>query len=202
MEEQGSPPARHPSVLDGGGGPRHRRDRWIVLGAVLAAVSVLTALLAFGLSRDPTLIRSPLIGKAAPAFSLRTLDGRHTVDLATLRGQIVVINFWASWCLECRVEHGALAAAWDRYRDQRVVLLGVAFQDRAADSRAYISDVGGDWPQLADPGERTALAYGVYGVPETFVIGPDGRVAAKQVSSVTYPWLTEQIERLLPEAAR
>jgi cytochrome c biogenesis protein CcmG, thiol:disulfide interchange protein DsbE len=202
MEEQGLSSARHPSALGGGGGPRHRRDRWIVLGAVLAAVSVLAALLAFGLSRDPTLIRSPLIGKAAPAFNLRTLGGDQTVDLAALRGQVVVINFWASWCLECRVEHGALAAAWDRYRDQRVVLLGIAFQDRATASLGYVRDVGGDWPQLADPGERTALAYGVYGVPETFVIGPDGRVAAKQVSSVTYPWLTEQIERLLPEAAR
>jgi cytochrome c biogenesis protein CcmG/thiol:disulfide interchange protein DsbE len=200
--DQGSASVRHPSAADGTTGPRRRRNRWIVLGAVVASIGVLTALLGFGLSRDPTVIRSPLIGRAAPDFSLRTLDGDRTVDLADLRGQVVVINFWASWCRECRVEHGALAAAWDRYRDQRVVLVGIAFQDRAAASRAYVGELGGDWPQLVDPGERTALAYGVYGVPETFVIGPDGRVAAKWVSSVTYPWLTEQIERLLPEATR
>jgi cytochrome c biogenesis protein CcmG/thiol:disulfide interchange protein DsbE len=179
-----------------------RRHRWVVLGGVVTAIAVLTLLLAFGLSRDPTLIRSPLIGKPAPTFGLLTLDGTKTVKLADFRGQIVVSNFWASWCADCRVEHGALAAAWDRYRDQRVILLGIAFQDRASASRAYIDDMGGDWPQLIDPGEATALAYGVYGVPETFVIGADGRVVAKRVGAVTYTWLTEEIDRLLPGVAR
>jgi len=198
MDQHTPPGVPHPSELDAGRG----RRRWIALGAVFVAVSILTPLLAFGLSRDPTLIRSPLLGKAAPAFSLRTLDGSETVSLADLRGQVVVINFWASWCTECRVEHGALAAAWDRYRDQRVVLLGIAFSDRASESKAFLDAEGGDWPQLADPGERTALAYGVYGVPETFVIGPDGRIAAKVISAATYPWLTDQIERLLPGVSK
>jgi cytochrome c biogenesis protein CcmG/thiol:disulfide interchange protein DsbE len=174
----------------------------MVLGGVVVAIAVLTLLLAFGLSRDPTLIRSPLIGKPAPTFRLLTLDGTTSIRLADLHGQVVVINFWASWCADCRIEHGALAAAWDRYRDQRVVLLGIAFQDRASASRAYVEDVGGDWPQLVDPGDGTALAYGVYGVPETFVIGADGRVAAKRVGAVTYTWLTEQIDRLLPSVSR
>jgi cytochrome c biogenesis protein CcmG/thiol:disulfide interchange protein DsbE len=190
----------HPSALDlekGG-----RRNRWVVLGGVMAAVAVLTLLLAFGLSRDPTLIRSPLIGKPAPTFGLLTLDGTKTVRLSDFRGQVVVINFWASWCADCRIEHGALAAAWDRYRDQRVVLLGIAFQDRASASRAYVEGMGGDWPQLVDPGDGTALAYGVYGVPETFVVGADGRVAAKKVGAVTYTWLTDQIDGLLPGVSR
>ena len=200
MEGPGSPAGQHPSVLDPNAG--RRRNRWMVLGGVVTAIALLTLLLAFGLSRDPTLIRSPLIGKPAPTFGLRTLDGTKTVKLADFHGQVVVINFWASWCADCRIEHGALAAAWDRYRDQRVILLGIAFQDRASSSRAYIHDMGGDWPQLADPGEGTALAYGVYGVPETFVIGADGRVAAKRVGAVTYTWLTEQIDRLLPDVAR
>jgi cytochrome c biogenesis protein CcmG/thiol:disulfide interchange protein DsbE len=199
MDDHTSAGVPHPSELDTG---RRRRRRWIAIGAVFVAIGVLTPLLAFGLSRDPTLIRSPLLGKAAPAFSLRTLDGSQTVSLADLRGQVVVINFWASWCTECRVEHGALAAAWDRYRDQRVVLLGIAFQDRVSESKAYLDAYGGDWPQLADPGERTALAFGVYGVPETFVIGPDGRLAAKVISAATYPWLTDQIERLLPGVSK
>jgi cytochrome c biogenesis protein CcmG/thiol:disulfide interchange protein DsbE len=197
----GSPHApRHPSALDARAGGRRRR--WVALVAVVTGIAVLTLLLAFGLSRDPTLIRSPLIGKPAPTFALLTLDGTKTVSLADFRGQVVVINFWASWCADCRVEHGALAAAWDRYRDQRVVMVGIAFQDRASASRAYVSDMGGDWPQLVDPGNGTALAYGVYGVPETFVIGADGRVASKRVGAVTYTWLTNQIDRLLPGVSR
>ena len=189
---------RHPSSL----GPSRagRRSRWVLIGGVIGAVALLTMLLAFGLSRDPTVIKSPLVGRRAPDFSLRTLAGSGTVKLSRFRGQVVVINFWASWCVDCRVEHPALAAAWDRYRDRGVVFLGIAFQDRVSDSRAFLTELGGDWPQLLDPAERTALAYGVYGVPETFVVGRDGRVAYKRVGAVAYGDLTDVIERLLPGA--
>ena len=194
--------ARHPSGLDPEPARRRRRTRWSLLGAVLGAVALLTLLLSFGLSRDPTIIRSALIGGIAPDFSLRTLDGSRTVRLSELRGQVFVVNFWASWCADCRVEHPDLAAAWRRYRDRGMVLMGVAFQDRESSSRAFIAELGGDWPQLSDPGSRTALTYGVYGVPETFVIGPDGRVAFKQVGPVGYDRLSEEITRLLPETSR
>lgn len=170
----------------------------MVLAAVLGGVALLTLLLSFGLSRDPTVIRSALIGRRAPDFALRTLDGSGTVRLSDLRGKVVVINFWASWCADCRIEHPNLAGAWQRYRDSGMVLLGVAFQDRPSASRAYLAEFGGDWPQLSDPGSRTALAYGVYGVPETFVIGADGRVAFKQIGPVSYDRLSEQITALLP----
>jgi cytochrome c biogenesis protein CcmG/thiol:disulfide interchange protein DsbE len=187
----------HPSALEAG--RRRGRNRWLAVGGVLTAVAILTLLLAFGLSRDPTAIRSPLIGKAAPAFTLRTLDGGEVVKLSDFRRRVVVVNFWASWCAECRVEHDDLAAAWDRYRDQRVVLVGIAFQDRTSASLAYLGELGGDWPQLSDPGDQTALAYGVYGVPETFVVGPDGRVVGKQVGAVSYAWLTTEVDRLLTQ---
>src|SRR5436309_11765034 len=176
--------ARHPSALDPGPGRRRRRNRWVALGAVLGGVALLTVLLSFGLSRDPTVIRSALVGRPAPNFVLRTLDGSETVRLEDLRGQVVVVNFWASWCADCRIEHPNLAGAWQRYRDRGVVLLGVAFQDRPSASRAYLADFKGAWPQLSDPSSQTALAYGVYGVPETFVIAPDGRVAFKQIGPV------------------
>src|SRR5436190_19105009 len=108
---------QHPSRL----APVAKRRRWMVLAAVVAAVGLLTALFAFGLSRDPTEIRSVLVGRPAPDFALTTLDRTRTVRMADLRGEVVVINFWASWCAPCRQEHPALAAAWDRYRDQGVV---------------------------------------------------------------------------------
>lgn len=193
--------ARHPSGLAPGPAGRRRRSPWVRLGVVLGGVALLTLLLSFGLSRDPSVIRSALIGRPAPDFALRTLDGSRTVRLSDLRGQVVVINFWASWCADCRIEHQDLAEAWRRYRDRGMVLIGVAFQDRPSASRAYIAELGGGWPQLSDPSSRTALAYGVYGIPETFVIGPDGRVAFKQIGRVRYDRLSQEITRLLPESS-
>jgi cytochrome c biogenesis protein CcmG/thiol:disulfide interchange protein DsbE len=194
-------PSRHPSALDPEPARRRRRNRWVVVGAIVCGVALLTTILSFGLSRDPTVIRSALIGRPAPAFALRTLDGAGNVSLADLRGQVVVLNFWASWCADCRIEHPSLTAAWERYRDRGVVVLGVAFQDRPAASKAYLIEFGGGWPQLSDPSSRTALAYGVYGVPETFVIGPDGRVESKQIGPVDYGRLSDEITSLLPESS-
>jgi cytochrome c biogenesis protein CcmG, thiol:disulfide interchange protein DsbE len=164
-----------PASAAGEGRPR----RALPLAAVVAAVALAAWLLSAGLQRDPTAIRSPLLGRPAPDFALRTLEGDRTVRLGELRGQVVVVNFWASWCAECRVEHPALSAAWDRFRDAGVVLVGVDFQDNHPSALAYLAGTGTGWPVVADPGSRTALAYGVYGVPETFVIGPDGRVISR-----------------------
>jgi len=168
-----------------------------VVSAVVAGIGLATALLGFGLSRDPTIIRSPLVGRRAPDFSLRTLGGSQTVRLSNLRGQVVVINFWASWCAACRQEHPALLAAWERYRDQGMVLLGIDYQDQASAAKAFMREMGGDWPILNDPEGRVALAYGVYGVPETFFIGRDGIVRYKQIGASPYELLTDQIQRLL-----
>lgn len=164
---------------------------------MVAAVAATTVLLGFGLTRDPGIAPPTLVGRAAPSFELRTLDGADTVRLADLRGQVVVINFWASWCVECRVEHPALRAAWERYRGGGVTVVGIPFQDRLEDSLAYARDMGGDWPLLTDPGARTALAYGVYGVPETVIVGPDGRVAHRVIGPVSRRELMTWVTRLL-----
>ena len=182
----------------GAAGGQGRPRRALLLGAVVAAVALAAWLLSTGLQRDPTAIRSPLLGRPAPDFALRTLDGDRTVRLGDLRGRVVVVNFWASWCAECRVEHPALSAAWNRFRDAGVVLVGVDFQDDHPSALAYLAGTRASWPVVADPGSRTALAYGVYGIPETFFIGPDGRIAAKQVGPVTYDQLVREITRLLP----
>jgi cytochrome c biogenesis protein CcmG/thiol:disulfide interchange protein DsbE len=180
-------------------GTREARDRrrWLVLTAVVAAVAALTALFGFGLSRDPRSIRfSPLMGKPAPDFALRTLGDDRTIRLSDLRGQIVVINFWASWCAPCREEHGDLQLAWNRYRDRGMVLLGVLYQDTEAGARAYREELGGDWPILLDPDSRTAINYGVFGVPETVIVRPDGVVAHKIIGQVSYQELSPWISRL------
>src|SRR6266480_2789219 len=99
---------------------RVTRRRARLLAGVVAVVAVIVVLLMTGLGKDPSVIASPLVGRAAPNFTLPQLDG-PPVTLAKLRGQIVVINFWASWCTECQVEQAALDQAWRRFRDSGVV---------------------------------------------------------------------------------
>jgi cytochrome c biogenesis protein CcmG/thiol:disulfide interchange protein DsbE len=160
-------------------------------------VVVVAAISAFGLSRDPSAVRPVLLGRTAPDFTARTLDGSSSVRLSGLRGQVVVLNFWASWCPECVVEHPALATAWERYRDHGVVVIGMSFNDAAATAESFASRLGMDYPVLVDPGDRTALAYGVTGPPETFLIDASGVIAGKWVGPVQYGVLSNEIRRLL-----
>src|SRR5436305_1775634 len=173
------------------------RRRNVILAMILTITLALGALFAWGLRRDPSLIRSPLVGKRAPSFVLPTLDGNRTVHLSNLHGQVVVLNFWASWCTACRQEHPNFVQAWTRYQDQGVTFVGVLYQDSAAAARAYMRDLGGTWPNVVDPGNRTALHYGVYGVPETFFIGRTGIIEYKQIGYTSYDLLSSEIDRLL-----
>ena len=187
-----------PAPAGAAAGRRRPRRAPLPVAAVVVAVALAAWLGLAGLGRDPGAIRSPLLDRPAPDFALRTLGADRMVRLADLRGQVVVLNFWASWCAECRLEHPALSAAWSRFRDAGVVLVGVDFQDDHPSALAYLAGTRASWPVVADPGSRTALAYGVYGIPETFVIGPDGRVTAKHVGPVTYDQLVREITRQLP----
>ena len=176
-------------------GPRRKTS--LAAGFVLVPVLAFVVVLASGLGRDPRTLPSELIGEPAPTFTLPRLGGGASVSLRSLRGQVVIVNFWASWCLACRDEHPDLLAAWERYRERGVVLIGVDFEDTEEAALAYAKEMGGDWPLVTDPNSRAAIAYGVFGVPETFVIAPDGTITAKRVGAVTYEWLTSQIEAAL-----
>ena len=175
--------------------------------ALVAAAIVLPllALLAFGMTRNPNVIPSPLPGREAPAFELVTMpldEGaeEETVDLGALRGHVVVLNFWASWCLACRDEHAPLSRVANAYADRPVRFFGVVYNDSPRNARRWIEEMGGQaYPALIDPDSRTAIDYGLYGVPETFVIGPDGRVRHKIIGPATEAELREQIDSLLLE---
>ena len=168
-----------------------------ILGLAILPILAFAILLATGLGKDPGALPSELIGRRAPMFSLPQLGGGPKLELRELRGHVVVINFWASWCVACREEHPALLAAWGRYRERGAVFIGVDFEDTEDAALAYAAEMGGDWPLATDPGSRAAIAYGVFGVPETFIIAPDGTVAAKTVGAVSYGWLTDEIDRAL-----
>ncbi|MGQ0669053.1 MAG: TlpA family protein disulfide reductase [Actinomycetota bacterium] len=171
--------------------------RWLAVGAVAVVVGALSLPLDVGLGRDPTLVRSVLVDRAAPKFTLGTVDGSTTVALSCLRGQVVVVNFWASWCAECRAEAPALQAAWERYRDRGVVILGVSYQDSVDGSLAFAAEFGKTYPLLSDADSGTAVAYGVTGIPETFFIDRRGRIAERVIGPVTYELLTKRIDALL-----
>lgn len=162
-----------------------------------AAAIPIIVLLAYGLTRDPNLIPSPLPGRPAPEFRLETISGGDSIALEDLRGRVVVLNFWASWCLACVDEHFYLVEAERRYRDQPVSLVGVVYNDSRENAARWMQRMGGSWPSVLDPGSRTAIDYGVYGVPETFFISRQGRVAYKQLGPVNREILTTWIERLL-----
>ncbi|MGH7501596.1 MAG: TlpA family protein disulfide reductase [Longimicrobiales bacterium] len=172
---------------------------------LVVAVS-LVGVLAFGLTRDPSRIISPLPGRDAPDFALPLMDPTEVLDsvrLAHMRGDVVVLNFWASWCLECRYEHEDLSLAALHYAGQPVRFFGVVYEDTPNNARRWIEAMGGqEYPSLLDPGSKTAVNYGLFGVPETFVIDRHGKVVHKQVGVVTERLLRSVIDPLLAAGAR
>ncbi|PXY25379.1 TlpA family protein disulfide reductase [Prauserella muralis] len=177
-----------------------RRVRWIALAVVVVAVGV-GAIFGSRLGKDPTLVDSPLIGKPAPAANLPNLEGDGAVSLADLRGQIVVVNFWASWCVACREEHPALVSAANNYRAAGVVFVGVNYQDQRGAAIRFLDEMGRGDPSayryVTDPGSKLALDFGVFGVPETFFIDRAGTVVGKIAGPSSYQLLSTSLDEVL-----
>lgn len=175
-----------------------RASRGRLAASVIAGIALVgaMALIAVGFTRDPGRIDSPLVGRVAPEFRLTSLGGT-TVDLASLRGRPVVLNFWASWCIPCRDEAPLLRAAQERYATRDVAFLGIVYQDSAASAKAFVDHYGIAYPSLLDPDGRTALDYGVYGIPETYFIAADGAIRAKQIGPLDAASLERQIGEAL-----
>ncbi|HEX5405987.1 MAG TPA: TlpA disulfide reductase family protein [Pseudonocardiaceae bacterium] len=178
-----------------------RARRGILLGVVLAVVAIVAALLTSGLRHDPSVTASPLVGRTAPDFTLPELDG-PPIHLAALRGQVVVVNFWASWCAECHTEQTALNDTWAKFRDSGVVMLGVDFEDNNTDASDYLASVGGTYPVVVDANSSTALAFGVRGVPETYVVDQSGRIVDRVIGAVDEGTLTQILDSLVHGGAQ
>ena len=171
--------------------------RWLI---PLSVVPVL-GLLAYGFRVNPRDIPSPLVGRPAAPFVLRTFDGRD-VSLERLRGRVVVLNFWASWCYPaCYEEAPALERSWRAYRDREVSVVGVAIQDQPDAARKFIADFSLSFPNAPDPDGKVSVDYGVYGVPETFFIDRAGRIRRKQTGAVSDDLFRREVEKLLGEPA-
>jgi cytochrome c biogenesis protein CcmG, thiol:disulfide interchange protein DsbE len=166
-----------------------------VLVAGLVVTLPLVGLMLMSLGRDPHRMDSPLVGRRAPPFALRPIGGGEPVTLASLRGKTVVVNFWASWCLPCVDEHPVLIAAPQRYGSD-VVFLGIVYEDEEPNVQRFLREHGAAYTSLMDEGGKVSIAYGVYGVPETYFIGPDGTIVNKYVG----PLRPELLDGFVQEA--
>lgn len=174
------------------------RPRWFRWAIPLAAVPVLL-LLAYGFRTNPRDIPSPLIGRPAAPFALETFDGPR-IALEDLRGRVVVVNFWASWCYPaCYEEAPALERGWQSYKDRGLVMVGINVQDKDEPARRFLAQFGHTFPNARDPAGRVSVDFGVYGVPETFFIDRAGRVRYKHVGAVTDAVLKRHVDPLLAE---
>jgi cytochrome c biogenesis protein CcmG/thiol:disulfide interchange protein DsbE len=143
----------------------------------------LLALLGYGLSQDPREVPSPLIGKIPPTFDLPNLEGTAQVTPKDLQGRPVLVNFFASWCAGCQVEHPVLMKLAHEYN---VEIVGMDYKDTQADAQQWLSHHGQPYRSVVADQQGTAgLDWGVYGVPETFVLSADGHVLYKQIGPMT-----------------
>ncbi|MEO8291212.1 MAG: TlpA disulfide reductase family protein [Gaiellaceae bacterium] len=129
---------------------------------------------------------------AAPAFTLPRLGSDDEISLASFQGKVVVLNFWASWCGPCKDEAPLLEAAWKRYRDRGLVVLGVDAQDFDVDAQRFVDRTGITYPIVRDKHGSTLGRYGVTGFPETWFVDREGRLVGEHVAG---PITEEQLER-------
>ncbi|HVT02869.1 MAG TPA: TlpA disulfide reductase family protein [Thermoanaerobaculia bacterium] len=149
-----------------------------VLIAGLLIIGPMLAILAANIGRDPHKVNSPMIGRTAPTFVLNDVTSGTEVSFDSLRGAPAVVNFWATWCVPCFAEHGVLQQAAQQYGD-RVRFVSVVYDDEPGKIRDFLRDNGSSYPTLLDSAGKTAIAYGVYGVPETFFLDSKGVIVAK-----------------------
>lgn len=177
---------------------RWRIVRWSVAFTVVILIGV-GALLGARLGKDPNLVDTPLIGQPAPTVRVPEFEKPGNLSLPDLRGQIIVVNFWASWCVACREEHAALTAAATNYRDRGVAFVGVNYQDQRDAAIRFLDEMGrGDgYRYTSDPGSRLAVEFGVFGIPETFFVDRDGTIVAKITGASNYSLLSRTLDDIL-----
>ncbi len=173
--------------------------RWTVVVIVTLFLVILTFSFAHRLGHNPSAVSySALLGKKAPAFNLPDVYG-GTVSSVSNEGHLEVINFWAPWCVDCQIETNYLENFYRQWSTKGVRMVGIVYADTASAARSYMKAHDVTYPNVTDPGERTAIAYGVSGVPETFVISSNGTVLAHLIGAVGPGTMSTVMHRLITE---
>ena len=167
--------------------PARSLGRRLAIAAPIAAFAALAVIFVIRLEQggDPSLIPSALIGRAAPATVLPQLEGldRPGIDTADLAGKVTLVNIWASWCVPCREEHPILEKL---ATDGRINLVGINYKDKPANARGFLGQMGNPYAAVGvDEKGRSSIDWGVYGVPETFLVGRDGKIRFKFVGPLS-----------------
>ncbi|MBU3622947.1 DsbE family thiol:disulfide interchange protein [Polynucleobacter sp. AP-Latsch-80-C2] len=159
---------------------------------------ILVVFLAIGLNRDPHEVPSPLINKPAPAFEIAQLEQPNKIfSPASMKGQVWILNVWASWCVACREEHPVLV---ELAKSQIAPVIGLDYKDKREDALAMLSRQGNPYTLSAFDGNgRVGIDYGVYGVPETYIIDKAGVIRFKHIGPITTELLSQKIYPLVSE---
>lgn len=167
--------------------------RYILFALPLIALVALIAVFASSIDRDPSLVRSVLIDKPAPAFALDPVEGIGVpgFDTASLKGQPTLVNVFASWCIPCRAEHPLLEAV---KAESGIRLFGINQADAPENARAFLEELGNPYDAVgADRDRRVSIDWGVYGVPETFVVDANGIITYKHVGPMTAQSIEQEV---------
>lgn len=167
--------------------------RGLSFGKILVWTTIIALLALLGWQLVQSGLTQPTQG-AAPDFAFTSFDG-DTYDLGNLRGQVVVVNFWASWCVPCIEEAPELEATWQAYKDDGVVVLGIDYLDSERKGLDFIAEHGITYPNGPDLRQQISDDYRITGVPETFVISPEGEITFHVAMPVTRELLAQEIER-------
>lgn len=177
--------------------PVKSKPRRLSIGVIIAFALIIGLLVILGW-RLIKVNSGQVSSGMAPDFTITSFEG-ETVTLSELRGQVVIINFWASWCPPCREEAPYLEATWRKYKDQGVVFIGVDYVDTESKALAYIDEFDITYFNGPDVGTRISHDYNMQGVPETFYVAKNGDLRGLKVGPLSPPELDEVIEELLAE---
>lgn len=168
----------------------------LVIGGLI--IVILVGIMAINLQKFESV---DLQSQKAPEFTLPLFDmfPQENIALTDLRGQVVVVNFWASWCVECYKEAELLEQAWQDYKNQGVVFIGVDHLDTEKEALKYMAQYGITYPSGPDMGDKISQAYGITGVPETFFIDKDGNIAHVQIGPIERPALYNLLDKLVAQ---